>query len=317
MSDARLRKIFRRCAGALAAAVLLCGLAAAAPKEMNVTYVQAPLNIPSIVEKSLGSFAAAYKKFGLTVGYANLTAGPEQTAALASGDIQILNAVGGTSVIIAAANGADVKIISMYSRSPKAFMLLSNDPLLDSPASLKGKTIAGPKGTNLHELLVAYLKTGGMTLNDVQFVNMGIPAALAAFESGAVDAALLAGPAAYNCVKSGKHLVTTGEGLTAALIATATSQKFYDENRELVETFEAAQKGVLDFMKDHRAEAVKMTAEATGLEISAVEEMSEMYDFSPEITARDRTDFEKTQQFLLDNGMIERKIEVEDLFLKR
>ena len=80
--------------------------------------------------------------------YSELTSGADQTAALASGSIQILNAVGGTSVILAAANGADIKIISMYSTSPGAFQLYSADPEINSPEDLKGKTIAGPKGTN-------------------------------------------------------------------------------------------------------------------------------------------------------------------------
>lgn len=126
---------------------------------VTVTYVESPLNVPSIIEKQQGSLAAAYEKMGLKFAYSDLTSGADQTAALASGDIQILNAVGGTSVLLAAANGLDIKIISMYSRSPEAFMLFSNDESLNSPESLAGKTIAGPKGTNLHELLVAYLAT--------------------------------------------------------------------------------------------------------------------------------------------------------------
>lgn len=286
-------------------------------ESMNFTYVQSPLNVPSIVEKARGSFASYFKELGLPVGYANLTAGPQQTAALASGDLQILNAVGGTSIILAAANGADVKIISMYSRSPKAFMLFSNDAAIDSPAALKGKTVAGPKGTNLHELLVAYLKTGGLTIDDVKFVNMGISAALAALEGGTIDAALQAGPSAYNCMKSGKHLITNGDGLVAALIATATSQKFYDENKELVETFERAQRSVLQFIAENHDEAMKMTAEATGLSVEAVEEMFPMYDFSMDVSEKDVEDLKKTEQFLLDNGMIDKEIDVKTLFLKR
>ncbi|MGI6075589.1 MAG: ABC transporter substrate-binding protein [Pyramidobacter sp.] len=302
---------------ALLALSMFTSVAAATLKDVNVTYVQSPLNVPSIVEKARGVFASHYEKYGLGVKYAPLTAGPEQTAALASGDLQFLNAVGGTSVIIAAANGADVKIISMYSRSPRAFMMFSNDTSLNSPAALKGKTIAGPKGTNLHELLSAYLKKGGLSVNDVNFVNMGIPASLAALENGSVDVALLAGPAAYNCMKSGKHLITNGDGLIAALIATATSQKFSDEHPELVNEFLTAQKEVLDFMAQNHDEAMKMTAEATHLSPEAVEEMYGMYDFSAEITEKDLKDLDSTQQFLLESGMIQKGVDTKTLLLKR
>ena len=92
--------------------------------KVQATYVKAPLNVPSIVEKEKGFLTGAFEEEGIEFDYSNLTTGPEQTQALASGDIQFLNAVGATSVIPSASNGADIKIISMYSRSPKAFMLL-------------------------------------------------------------------------------------------------------------------------------------------------------------------------------------------------
>ena len=40
---------------------------------------------------------------------------------------------------------------------------------------LKGKKVAGPKGTILHELLVSYLNNAGMTEDDIEFMAMGIP----------------------------------------------------------------------------------------------------------------------------------------------
>ena len=112
-------------------------------------------------------------------------------------------------------------------------------------------------------------------------------------------------------------MITNGDGLVAALIATATSQKFYDENKELVETFERAQRSVLQFIAENHDEAMKMTAEATGLSVEAVEEMFPMYDFSMDVSEKDVEDLKKTEQFLLDNGMIDKEIDVKTLFLKR
>lgn len=140
--------------------------------KLTVTYVTSPLNVPTIIEKDQGIFE---KELGVPVEYAELTSGADQTQALASGDVQVLYAVGATSVILSAANGADIKVLNMYSRSPKAFCMYSKDESLTTPESLKGKTIAGPTGTNLHELLVSYLAQADMTLDDVNYVNMSIP----------------------------------------------------------------------------------------------------------------------------------------------
>lgn len=137
--------------------------------------VTSPLNLPSIVEKEEGIFTKAFADDGIEVKYAEITSGADQTQALAAGDVQVLYAVGATSVILSAANDADIKVLNMYSRSPKAFCMYSKDESISSPADLRGKTIAGPVGTNLHELLAAYLATADMTVDDVNFVNMGIP----------------------------------------------------------------------------------------------------------------------------------------------
>jgi sulfonate transport system substrate-binding protein len=303
-------------------AALALTLAACTPagkhtvSKVTVTYVQSPLNVPSIIEKAQGSLAEKYKAMGLDFAYSDLTSGADQTAALASGDIQILNAVGGTSVILAKANGADIKIISMYSRSPEAFMLFSNDESISSPEDLRGKTIAGPKGTNLHELLAAYLNTAGMSMEEVNFVSMDIPSALAALEGGSVDAALQAGPSAYNCMKAGKHLVTNGDGLIAATILTATTQKFYDENPDIVDAFVENQKAILDYIDGNTDEALRTVAEAIDMDVEAVREMYAMYDFSMETTQEDLDALQDTAQFLLDSGMIENAVDVNSLKLE-
>ena len=102
--------------------------------KLTVTYVTSPLNVPTIIEKDQEIFA---KELGVPVEYAELTSGADQTQALASGDVQVLYAVGATSVILSAANGADIKVLNMYSRSPKAFCMYSKDESLTTPESLK------------------------------------------------------------------------------------------------------------------------------------------------------------------------------------
>ncbi len=299
--------------------------AASAPEETQkftvdkiaLTYVKSPLNVPSIVEKQKGMFAEAFKAYGLPVEYSNLTTGPEQTQALASGDIQFLYAVGATSVILSASNGADIKIISTYSRSPEAFMLFAKDDRIKSAADLKGKKVAGPKGTILHELLVAYLATVGLTEADIEFASMGIPDSQAALLGGQVDAALLAGPTAYNMSKNGYAVVTTGKGLVDATIVVATSNAFYEKNPLLVETFLKTQKEVLEYINSSRDEVMEITAKETELSKEAVEEMFKMYDFNMEITPTDIQSMKKTVAFMKANDMIQNDVDIESLIIKK
>lgn len=281
--------------------------------KLTVTYVTSPLNVPTILEKDQGIFE---RELGVPVEYAELTSGADQTQALASGDVQALYAVGATSVILSAANGADIKVLNMYSRSPKAFCMYSKDESLTTPESLKGKTIAGPTGTNLHELLVSYLAQADMTLDDVNYVNMSIPDAKAGLDGGSVDVALLAGATAYNAEQQGYHLVADGEGLISALIAVATTQKFYDEHPDVIKKLNAAQEEIASYMANNQEATMETVAATLDLDVDAVKEMYGFYDFSTEITDADKEGFQKTADFMYESGMIENELDVNTLFIQ-
>lgn len=286
------------------------------PKKLVFSYVTAPLNVPTIIEREKGIFANVFEEMGIAVEYAELTSGADQTQALASGDVQVLYAVGASSVILSAANGADIKVLNMYSRSPKAFCLYSQDANLTSPEDLRGKTIAGPAGTNLHELLASYLATANMTLEDVNYVNMSIPEAKAALDGGSLDAALLAGATAYRAKQQGYHLITDGEGLIDAIIAVAVTDEFYHKYPKIVEKLMQAQEQIADYIRDNEAEALEMVASALDLEQAAVEEMYEYYNFSTEITEEDKQGFRDTADFMYETGMIEKELDVNMFFYK-
>lgn len=286
------------------------------PEKLVFTYVTAPLNVPSIIEKEKDIFEHEFEEMDIDVEYAELTSGADQTQALASGDVQVLYAVGASSVILSAANGADIKVLNMYSRSPKAFCLYSKEGSITSPEDLRGKKIAGPAGTNLHELLVAYLATADMTIEDVDYVNMSIPEAKAALDGGSIDAALVAGATAYQAAQQGYHLITDGEGLIDAIIAVAVTDEFYNKYPEIIEKLTQAQEKITTFIKENEAKALEMVADELDLEIAAVEEMYQYYDFSTKITDEDKQGFQKTADFMFKNGMIENELDVNTLFFE-
>lgn len=303
---------------ALMAATALTGCGSSSAEEsldkLTFTYVTSPLNVPSIIEKEQGIFAKTFEDLGIEVAYAELTSGADQTQALASGDVQVLYAVGATSVILSAANDADIKVLNMYSRSPKAFCMYAKDESLTTPESLRGKTIAGPTGTNLHELLVSYLATADMTLEDVNYVNMSIPEAKAALDGGSIDVAMVAGATAYTAKQQGYHLVADGEGLIDAIIAVAVTDEFYNAHPEIIEKLENAQAEIASFLEENEEEALAIVAKTLELDEAAVKEMYAYYNFSTELTEADRAGFQRTADFMYESGMIENELDVNTLF---
>ena len=285
-------------------------------ENINLTYVKSPLNIPSILEKNLKMFDKEFEKDGIKINFYELTTGPEQTNALAAGELDFLHALGGTSAIIAASNGVDLKITNVYSRSPKGFMILSKKDEINTPESLKGKKIGGPKGTILHQVLVGYLGKGNLKEEDVEFINMGLPDALAAMESGRIDAALLAGPVALKAIKNGAKVVSNGEGLTQGLVVTAVSGKFLKENPELVKRFLKVNEDAVKYIDENFENTLKITAEDVGLTKDEVLELYPLYYFNPEIREADIQDLIETQEFLIKNGMQENRIDINSIIAK-
>jgi len=297
----------------LAAAVLTGCATTAKVDKINISYVKLPLNVPSIVEKQKKLFEDEFGKDGTQIVYSDITAGPKMTEAMAAGSLDFANALGGTSAILAASNGVDLKIIGVYSRAPKSFTIMSTNPGINTPADLKGKTVVGPKGTILHQLLLAAADGAGLKADEYSYANMDINAGVAAMMAGSADAALVAGPAVAQAEKNGAHIVTTGEGYLDATIVIAVRGQFLKDHKDLVERYMNVHSKTLQFMKDNPDETYQMAAAETGLTVDEVKAMYSMYDFSPEITDKDIADLEKTQQFLIDNGMMTNKVDIKSL----
>jgi sulfonate transport system substrate-binding protein len=296
---------------------VLAGTAFAAnyPAKMGITYVKAPLNVPSIVEKDRKMFEQAFP--GVALSFPELTEGPKQTAALAAGDIAFASCLGSTSAILAASEGLDLKIIGIYSRAPKAFMIIVNDPKIKSVKDLKGKKVAGPKGTILHQLLAAALASEGMSMKDIEFISMDLPSGASALANGSVSAALLAGPAASNALAAGSRMLRNGEGLVDATIVIATTADFMEKYPETVAQFLATHKKALAWIKAHPEEAKEMTQKATRLSKEAVDRMFPWYDFSTDVQFSDVDELNKTQNFMFENGLQRKKIDVTALIAEQ
>ena len=282
-------------------------------KELKVTYVKSPLNIPSIVDKNNQTLVKGFGKDKITVTFPEINSGAKQTEALASGSLDVCSALGGTSAILAASNGVDVKVVGIYSRAPKAFNIMVKDEAIKSPRDLQGKKVAGPKGTILHQILVAALDKNGLKPEAVNFVSLGIPASVNALLSGEVDAALVAGSDVLRAQKAGARVLANGEGLVDATIVIGVSGKLLKEHPEAVRKYLALHQENIDFMKKDEAKAFAFTAKETGLQLDEVKIMAPWYDFSTKITEADIKDLGATQDFLLKMGMQQKRIDIKSM----
>jgi sulfonate transport system substrate-binding protein len=281
-------------------------LAADQPSSVRVTYVTAPFNVPSIVMREKGFLDAAFAAKNIKVENPEITSGAQQTQAVAAGEIDIASVLGGTSAILAKANGVDLKVIAAYARSPKAYYLMTGAEGVSALADLKGKKIAGPKGTVLNQLLVAALASQGLTLKDVEYINMDLPTARQALLSGQVDVATLAGANAVAVEKAGGKALTDGEGFIKPTTVIAVPAKFVEEHRDLVETYFTAHYQALKFMNESPEEALEIAAKEQKIELADAKAQLPLYDFTPVMTDEDVKNLEADQAFMIEAGMLQK-----------
>jgi sulfonate transport system substrate-binding protein len=282
-------------------------------EKIAITYVKLPLNAPAILVKRLGLLEKEFGPDGITIQRPEFIAGPHQTQAMAAGSVQITSVLGSDSAILARANGIDLKVISAFSRAPKAFCVMAKNQAIKTVADLKGKTVAGPKGTLLHHLLFAVLKKEGLKPTDVKFVNMGIPQAQAALISGSIDAALIAGPALVPAETAGARILVSGDGFVGGLTVIAVHGAFLRENPDLVRRYLKVHDRALRYMKTNPEDTIRMVAEEMQLSEADVKRMLPMYDYNPALTDNDLADLAATQAFLKANDMLAVTIDIKDL----
>jgi len=301
-------------AAAMAAAFLASAYGAPLPKEIHVSYAKSPFNLPLIVAARRGMLEEAFGAKGVAVKYFEIDSGAKQAEAMAAGSIDVAGVINNTSVILAAGGGNDLKIVSGFSCPTGLFAVLAKDPAIKSVADLKGRKVAGPKGTVLHQLLAAALKKEGLSLRDLDFVQMDIPAARTALLSGQVDAALLAAANVLSAKSSGARVLATAEGYVRPQLFIAARGGFIRDYPELVDLYVSVHKEALEWILSHPEEALSLGAKELGIGMAEAKEMAAASHFAWEVSGADVDSLGDDVRFLQEAGMLSAKVDPQSLF---
>lgn len=277
---------------------------------LNISYVRSPFNLQLMVMKENGILQKHLAPLGLQAQWPEITSGAKQAQALASGDLDIGGVMNTASILMAEGEGNPVRIVAGVSRPTDVFAVVAGKNGVRKMADLKGKTIAGPKGTVLHQLLVAALAREGVSMQQVNFVQMDIPMAFAAMQSGQVDAALLAANFVINAQKDGAQVLTRATGVLTPILAMTTSERFLRQHPDRVKAVVAAHDEAWQWIQANPDAAIALGARLQGV---SVDEARQLYGWSHFMQRLNRDDFralEADMQFMLDNGMMRNRVDV-------
>lgn len=282
---------------------------------LDISYVQSPFNLQMIVMKEHGLLEAEMAKQNVIVKWHEITSGSQQAQALASGDLDIAGVINTASVLMANGAGNPVRVLAGVSRPTDTFAIVGRKNGPSTIAELKGKKIAGPKGTVLHQTLVAALAKEGMSIQDVEFLQMGIPQAFAALQSGQVDAALLAAGAIMNAEREGARTITTATGLTVPTLVMATSENIATTHPNWIAAVIRAHDQAAHWIAANKDAAIALGAKQQGVSMDEAKTLYDWAHFTQRLTPDDLNNLQTEMQFMLDNDLMRKPVDIKAIIL--
>ena len=253
-------------AGLGAALLWLLGWAGAAASELHVwrdATVAAKSEAGFTMMASRGGFA---KKFGLNLEMLQMPGDPIMLKALLAGEIESYEASPG-GAILAAARGADVKILGCYwPHSTHAVFVRAG---IAKAEDLSGKTFAISAPGGLSDLLARlFLESHHMAPSEVRLVVLGSDAnRYKGLVAGEVAAGVIAGEFGAVAQANGIRML---EGVNEFApnwpnICTITSGAVLAARRDDAVRYVASEMVAQRYALSHKAETVALTREVTGM----------------------------------------------------
>jgi sulfonate transport system substrate-binding protein len=301
-----------------AAAVLAVAVSAAfaaMPEKVTIVYVKAPFNLQNMVMKERGMLEKAFAKDGVRVEWKTITSGAKQGQAMAAGSVDVSAVMNTASLLMANGAGNPVLVASGVAHPTDTFAIVGRPGASMSVKDLKGKKVAGPRGTVLHQLLVAALLKNGMKADDVEFISMDPGSAMTALTSGRVDAALLAASLIIKAEDAGCKVITTAKGLVDVNLVMTASKKFADQYPEALATVVKTEREALDWINGNWQEALKIGAKEHNISLKDAEQLAKWSNYYSKVTEKDIKGLEADQKFLLDNKLMNAPVDVRALVL--
>jgi NitT/TauT family transport system substrate-binding protein len=241
-------------------------------KTVNVGYVQLPIFAPLFVADAKGYFADE----GITVNLQKVKSGQEAIPLAASGKLDAVLAGFSAGMFSAIESGLDVKVVGSMgvadgdTEKPASALIVSkklvDDGTVTSIADLKGRKVGalGGEGATSASYVGMALREAGLSINDVEFVQLSSPDIPTGIATGGIDAAFVSAPFWNRAVDDGTAVKmwttpqgTSGTGVLygAQFVGSPFAQKF----------FNALARGAQDLQGDARysPEHLKIIGDAT------------------------------------------------------
>jgi sulfonate transport system substrate-binding protein len=234
-----------------------------------------------LVAQTRGSLAEPLKVAGIEpLEWVEFPSGPPLLEAMAVGAVDV-GLTGDTPPIFSQVAGAPIKYVAQVRLSGKAGGVLTpKGSSLQNLADLKGKKLCYTRGSSAHNSAVLALESVGLTLNDVDSVNLGPADAAAAFAQGGIDGWVIWDPYYTLAIRDqgARPLIgldALGGGASFLLANANFAQNRPEDLKAILSAI--AKEGV--WCKDNTDEVAEITAKASGLDLNLLKDTMKRTDF--------------------------------------
>ncbi len=301
------------------AACFMSGSALAAkdgmPDELNIVYVKAPFNLQNMVLKDRQMLEKAFAPYGTKVRWHTIVSGAKQAQAMAAGSIDVSAVMNTASLLMANGAGNPVYVATGVAHPSDTFAIVGAKGKNLTVKDLKGKKVAGPRGTVMHQLLVAALAKEGLSPKDVEFISMDPGAALTALLTGNVDAALAAASGVIKAKEAGCNVVATAKGLVNVNLVLTASEKFSKDYAKALDLVVKTHRAALGWIQKNPDQAIALGAKEHGISIADAKQLANWSNYYNTLTQADIKGLDADQKFLLENKMMDNPVDVKKLVL--
>ena len=268
-----------------ASAAVLAGATAATAEEITVGYfLEWPM--PFQYAKATGMYD---EEMGVTVNWRAFDTGTAMSAAMASGDVQLVVSQGVPPFVVATSAGQDLQILDVavsYSDNDNCVVRADLEIDKDSAKELEGKKAAVPLGTAAHYGFLRQMSHFGVDVSTMDVVNMAPPEGSAAIAQGAIDLFCGWGGSLRRALEHGNVLLTGAEKEEVGILVfdvTSGPAAYVAENAEVVSSFLAvtAKANAMWADPSNRDMMLPVIAKDSGMDVDATAATIDTFVFPP------------------------------------
>lgn len=271
-----------------------------------------PLYTPIYVAHERGYLKEELEAVGASYTWDEFQSGPLVNEAVAAGEEDV-GFMADLPAIIAKSTGQEIEAVSNVAYGEQALaVLIPVDSAISSVADLKGKTIGYATGSYAQHLLALLLEGEGLTLDDVQSVNLGAGDQPAALANGEVDAIVIWEQYISQLTSEGTaKVLADGTGIKKGNMITYFVTDYAQEHPEVVEAYIKALNRADEDLQSDPAGCAADVAEDFSVSPELMEQIISKFTFKTDLDEDDIKEITAVKDFSLDAGIIQNDVDID------